>query len=107
IRATQAKHEHTAARGEVLNTARIGITNVLTGDLQSFDTQPVADELDIALPYIGHRSQDPTSAGELDLQPVAARTELHQVVEETLHRKRAIARRKAGPRIQPVARSLG
>jgi hypothetical protein len=83
------------------------IAHILTGDCQAFQVQPLACEFDVAGPDIGHRSEHPPAAGQLDLETLLACAELHEVVDEALHCERAVAGREPDRRIVPGARAIG
>src|SRR5215469_15156171 len=103
----QATHPYAPIGREVDDLARVRTTEVLCGDPVAFDPDEVADEADIALPHVGHAGEDATASEQLDLQALAQRPELQQVVDQALHRIRPVTGGEPDRRVQPAVGSDG
>ncbi len=91
--------------GKVHDLARLGAAQVLGRDAIALERHVIADEVDVASADIRHGGENPAAAEELDLQALARRAELEQVVDQAFHGVGAIARGEADRRIEPVVRA--
>ena len=98
----QLAQPRAAARGEVDDLARLGTAEVFGRDPIALEGHVIADEVDVASADVRHGGEDAAAAEELDLQALARRAELEEVVDQAFHGVGAIAGGEADRRIEPV-----
>src|ERR1700761_651350 len=99
---TQTPHLDASADWEIDDLAWLNAAEILGGDPVAFQLDIVTKESDVACADICHSGEHAAAAKYLDLEALPRRAQLQQVVDEALHGVRAVARREADGRVEPV-----